>query len=145
MMPSKPFLHLSFSRKVSICMFFFKSMRLLTDDFTGANFGYVKQFEYLSFARIVDIYLQRSRKRSNCSIKVESHVSSFARTRLTLVLLRDGDGKTTAKQLGTAMSALGQNLMEVQLPNAINEADTDGNALLTSQTCRCAMDTVKRR
>lgn len=39
---------------------------------------------------------------------------------------KDGDGRITAKELGTVLRSLGQNPTETELRDMINEVDADG-------------------
>lgn len=39
---------------------------------------------------------------------------------------KDGDGRITAKELGTVLKSLGQNPTETELRDMINEVDSDG-------------------
>ena len=43
---------------------------------------------------------------------------------------KDGDGKITAKELGTVMRSLGQNPTESELQDMMNEVDADGNGTI---------------
>lgn len=43
---------------------------------------------------------------------------------------KDGNGTITAKELGTIMRSLGQNLTESELQDMINEVDDDGNGTI---------------
>ncbi|OWF37197.1 Calmodulin [Mizuhopecten yessoensis] len=43
---------------------------------------------------------------------------------------KDGDGKVSAKELGTVMKSLGQNPTEKELVDMINEVDSDGNGTI---------------
>ncbi len=43
---------------------------------------------------------------------------------------KDGGGRINAKELGTLMRSLGQDLTEVLLHDLINELDTDGDGLI---------------
>ena len=42
----------------------------------------------------------------------------------------DGNGSISTKELGTVMRSLGQNLMDVELDDLINEVDADGSGLI---------------
>lgn len=86
------------------------------------------------FAKIVDIYIQSSRKRIDLFDEDPLYASSFAQTRLILELLTDGDGKTTTKELETTMRALCQNPTEVELQYVIDAVDTTATAPSTSLT-----------
>ena len=43
---------------------------------------------------------------------------------------KDGDGRITAKELGTVMRSLGQNPSEAELQDMVNEVDLDGNGTI---------------
>ena len=43
---------------------------------------------------------------------------------------KDGDGRITAKELGTVMRSLGQNPSEAEIQDMVNEADIDGNGTI---------------
>ena len=43
---------------------------------------------------------------------------------------KDGDGRITAKELGTVMRSLGQNPSESELQDMVNEVDLDGNGTI---------------
>jgi calmodulin len=43
---------------------------------------------------------------------------------------KDGDGRITAKELGTVMRSLGQNPSEAELQDMVNEVDIDGNGTI---------------
>ncbi|XP_064601551.1 calmodulin-A-like isoform X2 [Liolophura sinensis] len=43
---------------------------------------------------------------------------------------RDGDGRITAKELGTVLRSLGQNPTEGELRDMINDVDIDGNGTI---------------
>ncbi|GFN98980.1 calmodulin [Plakobranchus ocellatus] len=43
---------------------------------------------------------------------------------------KDGDGRITAKELGTVLRSLGQNPTETELRDMINEVDADGNGTI---------------
>jgi calmodulin len=43
---------------------------------------------------------------------------------------KDGDGRITAKELGTVMRSLGQNPSEAELQDMVNQVDLDGNGTI---------------
>ncbi|KAH0794233.1 Calmodulin [Histomonas meleagridis] len=43
---------------------------------------------------------------------------------------KDGDGRITAKELGTVMRSLGQNPSEAEIQDMVNEVDIDGNGTI---------------
>uniref|UniRef100_A0A8C9GRU8 EF-hand domain-containing protein n=1 Tax=Piliocolobus tephrosceles TaxID=591936 RepID=A0A8C9GRU8_9PRIM len=56
---------------------------------------------------------------------------------------KDGNGTITAKELGTIMRALGQNLTESELQDMINEVDDGGNGTIY-RTASCH-DKLRRK
>ena len=46
------------------------------------------------------------------------------------ILLIDGDGTITTKELGVVMRSLGQNPTETELQDMVNEVDADGNGTI---------------
>ncbi|KAL5008434.1 hypothetical protein ScPMuIL_014015 [Solemya velum] len=43
---------------------------------------------------------------------------------------KDGDGRITAKELGTVLRSLGQNPTAIEIRDMINEVDSDGNGTI---------------
>ena len=52
---------------------------------------------------------------------------------------KNGDGVITAKELGTVMQTLGENMTEDELKEMIDQVDTDGNGLVDFDEFRAMM------